>query len=82
MIHEELTDDGMVASHRMMSIGFLSIARRAFVVGAALVASGCININAPDEAIVIELNINIQADIAYRLAEDAGNAIDENADIF
>lgn len=48
---------------------------------AALLA-GCININAPEEAIVIELNVNIQAEVVYRLAEDAGNAIDENADIF
>lgn len=44
--------------------------------------AGCININAPEEAIVIELNVNIQAEVVYRLAEDAGNAIDENADIF
>ena len=44
--------------------------------------AGCINIAAPEEPIVIELNINIRAEVLYRLAEDANNTIDENADIF
>ncbi|WP_336987644.1 YnbE family lipoprotein [Altererythrobacter aquiaggeris] len=43
---------------------------------------GCITVNAPEDAIVIELNINIRQEVIYRLAEDAGNTIDENADIF
>lgn len=43
---------------------------------------GCINISAPEEPIVIELNVNIQAEVLYRLAEDASNTIDENTDIF
>ena len=43
---------------------------------------GCITVNAPDTPIVIELNINIRQEVIYRLAEDAGNTIDENADIF
>ncbi|MEL7197372.1 MAG: YnbE family lipoprotein [Pseudomonadota bacterium] len=44
--------------------------------------SGCINIDAPDEPIVIELNINIRQEVIYRLAEDAEQTIEENADIF
>lgn len=43
---------------------------------------GCIQVNAPAEPIVIELNINIRQEVIYRLAADAGNTIDENADIF
>lgn len=43
---------------------------------------GCINLEAPDKPIVIELNINIRQEVIYRLAEDAANTIDENADIF
>ena len=43
---------------------------------------GCINIAAPSEPIVIELNVNIRQEVIYRLAEDAANTIDENADIF
>jgi hypothetical protein len=44
--------------------------------------TGCINLEAPTEPIVIELNINITQEVIYRLAEDAGNTIEENADIF
>ena len=43
---------------------------------------GCITVNAPEEPIVIELNVNIRQEVIYRLAEDAGNTIDQNADIF
>lgn len=47
-----------------------------------LALPGCINISAPEEPIVIELNVNIRAEVLYRLAEDASNTIEENADIF
>lgn len=53
--------------------------------GAAALAaslSACINVTAPEEPIVIELNINIRQEVIYRLAEDAANTIDENAEIF
>lgn len=46
------------------------------------VLGGCVTVNAPDKPIVIELNINIRQEVIYRLAEDAGNTIDENAAIF
>ncbi|MBU0668800.1 MAG: YnbE family lipoprotein [Alphaproteobacteria bacterium] len=49
---------------------------------ASLALAGCITVNAPEEAIVIELNVNIRQEVIYRLAADAGNTIDENADIF
>lgn len=58
---------------------------RAMMAGAAMFSAtlgGCINIAAPDEPIVIELNINIRQEVIYRLAQDAANTIDENADIF
>jgi len=54
--------------------GFLFVAT-AFMVG-------CINVTAPEEPIVIELNINITATVLLALAEDAESTIDENADIF
>lgn len=55
--------------------------------GAMLVACliglpGCITVNAPEDAIVIELNINITQEVIYRLAADAQGTIDDNADIF
>ncbi len=46
------------------------------------VLTGCINVAAPEAPIVIELNINIRQEVIYRLAADAANTIDENADIF
>lgn len=51
-------------------------------IAGTLALGGCINVAAPEEPIVIELNINIRAEVLYRLAEDANNTIDENADIF
>ena len=59
--------------------------RRAMMAGAAMLSAGlggCVNIAAPDKPIVIELNINIRQEVIYRLAEDAKNTIDQNADIF
>lgn len=51
------------------------------VLGTGLIG-GCVQVNAPDEPIVIELNINITQEVIYRLAADARNTIEENADIF
>ncbi len=83
MTHDELTVMGVPASDLPMNTGISGkIGRGVLALGAVSMAGGCININAPDEAIVIELNVNIQAEVVYRLAEDAGNAIEENADIF
>lgn len=48
----------------------------------ALALGGCVNVAAPEEPIVIELNVNIEARLLVELAEDANNTIDENADIF
>jgi YnbE-like lipoprotein len=48
----------------------------------AIPLAGCITLEAPDEPIVIELNINITQEVIYRLAGDAENTIDANADIF
>lgn len=59
--------------------------RRMAMAASAILSAGvggCINIAAPDAPIVIELNVNIRQEVIYRLAEDASNTIDENADIF
>lgn len=58
-------------------------AARSLMAGLGLsVLSGCISVTAPDKPIVIELNINISQEVIYRLADDAENTINENADIF
>ncbi len=52
------------------------------LMAATSLLAGCINVNAPTEPIVIELNINIRQEVIYRLAEDVRENIEENADIF
>lgn len=54
----------------------------AALTGLAAMLSGCINIQAPDKPIVIQLDINIRADVVLALAEDAANTIEDNPDIF
>ena len=51
------------------------------VLGSAL-AAGCISVDAPNEPIVIELNINITQEVIYRLADDVRDNIEENPEIF
>jgi hypothetical protein len=51
------------------------------VLGSAL-AGGCISVNAPNEPIVIELNINISQEVIYKLAGDVEQNIEENPEIF
>ena len=51
------------------------------VLGSAVIG-GCVTVNAPDEPIVIELNVNITQEVIYRLAEDVRQNIDENPEIF
>lgn len=54
----------------------------AVLAGGSMLLGGCVSVNAPDKPIVIELNINIKQEVIYRLAQDAGNTIDKNKDIF
>ncbi len=61
------------------------ITRYRYILSPAAIAAalaGCVTVDAPTEPIVIELNINIRQEVIYRLAADAEDAIDENADIF
>jgi len=69
------------ADSRMTGVGRIMV-RSGLLAASAALLGGCINVTAPEEPIVIELNVNIRADVVYRLAEDAANTVDENADIF
>lgn len=93
MMHHELTAPERAATSSRTSgegaaapMGRHSIYKRRALMAASAILSagmaGCVNIAAPDKPIVIELNINIRQEVIYRLAEDAANTIDENADIF
>ena len=62
-----------------------TIARPAAILGLALGATmlgGCVSVNAPDKPIVIELNVNIQQEVVYRLAPDAAETAKKNSSVF
>ncbi len=76
---------GLPRQHgRLAAAGAATRSAGGLVVALAAAAglTGCINVTAPDQPIVIELNINIRQEVVYRLAADAANTINENADIF
>ena len=54
----------------------------ALALALAAAVAGCVTVKAPDKPIVIELNVNIRQEVIYRLAADAKNTIENNADIF
>lgn len=86
MIDAELTLRGPGATPLLMQTKHSDTMGKRWMVPVLIAAmaalGGCISVNAPDGPIVIELNINIRQEVIYRLAEDAGNTIEENADIF
>jgi len=79
MMSTKLTSDHLTARMSAMKRG------TGIVLGSVMVPvilAGCINVNAPQDAIVIELNINIRQEVIYRIAEDVESNIEENAGIF
>jgi hypothetical protein len=52
--------------------------------GAAVVAAGCIpvQIQAPDEPIEINLNVNIRQEVIVRLERDAQELLENNEGLF
>ncbi|RVQ69746.1 YnbE family lipoprotein [Croceicoccus ponticola] len=60
-------------------------ARGLIIAGAlacSVTLSACVNVNAPSEPIVIELNVNIKQEVLYRLVDSAEENIAENPEIF
>ncbi len=43
---------------------------------------GCITVNAPEDKIVIELNINIKQEVLYKIENDVEQAVEQNSGIF
>ena len=48
----------------------------------SLVVAGCVQVQAPDKPIVINLNISIRQEILYKLDEASKKAIEDNPGIF
>jgi hypothetical protein len=85
MNHSKLTaPPGGVTDAPMQSRRTCDRARWRFGWAIAPIAmlGGCINLTAPDQPIVIELNINIRQEVIYMLADEAAETIEQNADIF
>ena len=59
------------------------MAERAVVaVITAGLATGCVNVTAPDKPIVINLNISVKQEVVVRLKKDAEDFITANPDLF
>ena len=69
-------------AHKPRMVGKRRAVAGAMVVLGSALAAGCISVDAPNEPIVIELNINITQEVIYRLAGDVRENIDENPEIF
>ncbi len=75
-LHGLATRNGNKGEGRKMGV------RIGLAMAATALLGGCINITAPEDPIVIQLDINIRAEVLYRLAEDASNTIDDNDGLF
>lgn len=76
-MRHRLTTDGNGAIRPDMKKGaFL------FLCVAASTLSGCVQVQAPDKPIVINLNIAIRQEVLYRLDQASKEVIEENAEIF
>ncbi|MFN3748228.1 MAG: YnbE family lipoprotein [Sphingorhabdus sp.] len=76
-MRHRLTADGNGAIRPNMTKGaFL------FLCLAASSLSGCVQVQAPDKPIVINLNIAIRQEVLYRLDQASKEVIEENSEIF
>ncbi len=69
-------------AHKPAMPGTSKVGAGLMVMLGSAMASGCISVNAPNEPIVIELNINITQEVIYRLAGDVQQNIEANPEIF
>ena len=70
-----MTEPRIAARRRAIGRGL------AVMIGASALA-GCIRIDTPDKPIEINLNINIQQEVVYRIDGDAKKLIEQNGSIF
>ncbi len=56
--------------------------RAALVMSVLVGVSGCIQVQAPDKPIEINLNVKIQQEVVVRLQQDAKDLIQNNPELF
>lgn len=59
----------------------LAVVRHGFLYG-ALMLTGCVQVQAPEKPIEINLNVNIKQEVVYRLQQDAEELIENNPELF
>ena len=62
--------------------GAMSRARAFLLAPVLMAAAGCVQVSAPNEPIVIDLNINIRQEVVVRLQEDVRDLIEKNPGVF
>lgn len=68
----------MISRPERMARGLAAVALGLGALGLA----SCVNVNAPAEPIVIELNVNIKQEVLYRLVDSANENMEANPEIF
>ena len=60
----------------------LMMTRWPVIVAMAGLATGCIQVRAPDKPIEINLNVKVQQEVVVRLQQDAKTLIENNPELF
>ena len=74
--------------HRLTAVGNGAIRPKMkkgaflFICLSASALAGCVQVQAPDKPIVINLNIAIRQEVLYRLDQASKEVIEENSEIF
>ncbi|WP_336977791.1 YnbE family lipoprotein [Altererythrobacter fulvus] len=63
-------------------MGLAGGAKLLVLVPGLIVLGGCITIKAPEDKIVIELNINIKQEVLYKIENQVQDTIEQNQGIF
>jgi hypothetical protein len=79
-----MCDYNIQLTKRMNSAIRRNMGKRIFLVTPliALAMPGCVQVQAPDKPIVINLNIQIRQEVLYRLDQASKQVIDQNPEIF
>ena len=72
----------MIGSMMRRSRSAVGRARTALAAPLVLLLGGCVQVSAPTEPIVIDLNINIRQEVVLSLREDVREMIQNNPRIF
>ncbi len=74
----------MMLTNRCFGGYVVAMKQAAILLMAASVAAcgGCVQVQAPDKPIEINLNVNIKQEVVYSLKQDAADLIKKNEELF